>query len=152
MSHYWKKCPHCRNTVEHGHGLPLTEFGDPKKRCRYCFRTYIDRNVIDWETASLFKKFMFCLANGRVFLCFITYVIAIARVNLKVEWDNWQIYLACFPFFLIAFGLCVLYVKIKVRLYYGKSEKKAKKELSKDRYKKYKDGMFSQTSSSKKEK
>ena len=151
MSHYWKKCPHCGRTVEDGYGLPLKEFGNPRRLCRYCYNTYIDRSIINWEEASFFKKFLFCLDNGRFFLCFIPYIIATARIGSKFEWEDWKVYLACSPVFLITFALCVLYVKIRVRIYYGKKERKSKVDTV-DPYKKYENGLFVSKSNDENEK
>lgn len=119
MGSYRKKCPYCGHILEQGYGLPNTRFGNPKRRCTWCNNTYIDRNIIDWESASIFKKISFCFANGRFFLCLIPYVIATARIGPKVCWEDWLVYLACLPIFLIAFALCVTYVLIRIKLHYG---------------------------------
>ena len=141
MSHYWKKCPHCRCTVEDGYGLPTKSFGNPKKICPYCSNPYTDSSIIDWESASIFKKFLYCLSNGRFFICLIPSILANSQVSLKTGWEGWRMYLACSSVFLIMFALCLLYVKLQVRLHYGKIEKK-KKAPPEDPYAKYKDDPF----------
>ena len=143
MSHYWKKCPHCGHTVEDGYGLSSKRFGNPKKQCRFCLNTYIDRDVIDWESASIFKKFLYCLSNGRFFICLIPSIIVNAQIHLKTGWKGWRMYLICSSVFLIMFALCLLYVKLQVLLHYGSrdKEKKKKKNLE-DPYAKYKNDPF----------
>lgn len=127
MAHYWKRCPHCGRTIEQGYGYPTTSLGDPRRRCRFCFREYKDRSIIDWENASILKKILFYFANGRFFLCFIPYVLASCFVGQNVEWADWLVYLACSPVFLIIFALCALYVRHQVKEYldiYGTQSKK----------------------------
>ncbi len=152
MSHYWKRCPYCGHTVEDGHGFPTKRLGDPKRQCIYCSNTYMDRSVIAWERASAFKKLQYYYANGRFFLCFIPYVIASSRVGLRVEWDDWQVYLACSPIFLIASVLCVIYVRHQVKDYLYIYVDERENGASDRHYEKYQDGLFSihQTKNSKK--
>lgn len=148
MGHYWKRCPHCGCTIEKGYGFPTKYFGTPEKQCRYCLHTYRDKDIIDWETASLVKKLSYCLANGRFFLCFIPYIIATARIGSNVDWEDWQVYLVCLPIFLFIFALCAIYVKIQVRIYYGKKDKHYKHTITEN---KYKDGLFENRTSANKD-
>ena len=147
MSHYWKRCPHCGRTVEGGYGLPTQSLGNPHKLCRYCSNTYTDRSIIDWKTAPLFRKFLFCFGNGRFLLCLVLYIIASARLHLKVDWESWQVNLACLPIFIISFAICVLYVKLKVKLFYDgffpyHADDDTKKISLEKQYEKYKDDPF----------
>jgi hypothetical protein len=119
MSHYWKRCPYCGWTIEEGYGgLPFKRFGNPEKRCIFCHQTYVDSSIIDWKSASLFKKFLFCIGNGRLLFCLVSYVLATSFLGTNVDWEGWQVWLACIPVFLITFALCLLYVKLKVKLFY----------------------------------
>lgn len=138
MGHYWKKCPHCGRTIEEGHGLPFKQFGEPKKQCRFCYNTYIDRDIIDWTTASLFKKFLFCLANGRLFLCIIPSVLVAARINSS----EWWVYLFSFLLALLMFALCVAYVKLRVWITYGNVGRKEDKDKYQEYLNKYQNGLF----------
>lgn len=118
MSHYWKKCPHCGRTIEDGYGLPTSSLGNPVKRCKFCHKAYTDRNVVDWETASIFRKFLFYFANGRIALCIFPYVLTSSLVGNKIGWDS-RPYLYCLPVLLLSIALCVFYVQIRVRTFYG---------------------------------
>ena len=134
MSHYWKKCPHCGRTVEDGYGYGMQSFGDPYKHCLHCRNMYKDNSVIDWKSASIFRKIYFYLGNGRAVLCLVLYVIATSRVRLKVDWESWKINLACLPVFIISLVFCILYVNLRVKLFYDGlrpyklDEKKQKKK------------------------
>ena len=125
MSLYWKKCPHCGHTIEHGYGGNRTQyFGNPKKQCKFCLESYIDRDVIDWPNASLFRKFTYCLANGRISIIW-PYIIVACLAHTKLNWEHPLLY--CLPILLLQFALCVAYVKYQVKNYYGDMKKKDKK-------------------------
>ena len=108
--------------MEDGHGTPTKIFGDPQKKCKHCHKTYIDRSIIDWPTATWLQKFSFYFANGRFYICLMVYLIFSAIVaNNYPGLDGGLTYLVCIPVFLIGFTLCVVYVQIRVILYYGES-------------------------------
>ena len=142
MSHYWKRCPHCGRTIEDGYGFPLKRLGDPRRKCIYCFNEYNDSSVIDWESASVFKKIRYYYANGRFFFCFIPYIIVTTRVGSNVEWADWQVYLACSPIFLIASLPCILYVRHQVKSYLFINRDDIEKDSPDRRYERYKEGLF----------
>lgn len=116
MSHYWKKCPHCGRTIEDGYGSPISRFGNPQRRCRYCQQIYTDRNIVDWESASIFRKILYYFANGRIAICLFPYLITsvVSSNSLK----SGLAYLYCLPIFLVLFALCVVYVEIQAKSYY----------------------------------
>ena len=137
MSHYWKKCPHCWRTIESGYGYGWMRLGSPKKQCRFCFKPYTDRSIVDWEKASVFKKIQYFFANGRFFLCFLPYALACCFLGMRVAWGDWLVCLACSPVLLILLALCALYVRHQVKEYLDIYE-----EDDAHRYDKYKNGMF----------
>ena len=117
MGMYWKSCPHCGRTVQHGHGSPKQHFGNPEKLCRFCGNIYTDGSIIDWPRASIFRKLSYCFANGRIWLCVFPYMISTAIASTRLNWElPW---LCCLPVFLLAFALCLLYVRAQVLEYYG---------------------------------
>lgn len=148
MGLYWKKCPHCWRTIEHGYGGNRTQtFGDPKKRCKYCGKIYIDRDVIDWPNASLVRKLIYCFANGRIALCIFPYILTAMLTSTKLNWNHPFLY--CFPVFLLMFALCVVYVKFQVKHFYRNAsskinlvEKKRQKVALEDEYAQYNAGLF----------
>ena len=112
MGYYYSKCPYCGRKIEASYAKPLKKLGKPQKMCIRCGNIYLDSNIIDWDNVSLFKKFLFCLANGRFFLCLFPCLI----INARMEWGSpWFGLLAS----LVAFAICVLYVQIKVWIYRG---------------------------------
>ena len=116
MIHYWKKCPHCRRTIENGRGGPTSSFGNPHKICKFCGKPYRDRNIINWETASAFRKFLYYFANGRIAICFFPSLI-FAFFASERGWQQPILY--GLLVFLLLFALCVLYVEILAKSYYG---------------------------------
>lgn len=122
MSHYWKKCPHCGKTIEQSSGSPTSYFGNPIKQCKYCHKIYNDKNVVDWENASIFKKISYYFANGRIAICLLPYMFSAALFGRMLDWKLSLplCFLCCLPIFLALFALCVVYVEIQARCYYGK--------------------------------
>ena len=120
MAYYRKSCPHCGCTIEAGGNLPTKHLGNPVRVCKWCHKTYLDRDIVDWGTASIFKKISYCLANGRFYICLVPYIIAAAFFNLKLNWLPYLSFLAGIPIFLIMFALCIVYVHFKVKSFYNK--------------------------------
>ena len=149
MSHYWKKCPYCGRTTEEGYGIPSKRLGDPRRHCRFCSRTYKDSSVIEWETASIFKKAMFYLGNCRLLLTIFVTVIIYAFLRNWTDLKSWAITAITVATFIGILSLCFLYVRHQVKVYqsvYGCEELDTKYKLKEsslqDRYKKYKDDPF----------
>ena len=118
MSSYWKKCPHCGRVVEQGHGVPSKTLGDPIRICKYCWGRYKDRDVIEWESASIFQKISFYIGNARLigslFLSFFFYCF-LYFTNLQ----KWETIALSITFFVFLFGACLLYARHEVRVYLG---------------------------------
>ena len=138
MAYYRKNCPYCGHFIEGGGNRPLKRFGNPKKQCFHCGKTYRDSDTIDWLTASLWEKFLFCLANGRFILCIIPPMLFLTSMDTR----EWWMFLVFFLLLFLSFALCVAYVKLRVRLYYGRMKEINKKHKSKNIYKKYQNGLF----------
>lgn len=119
MAHYWKRCPYCGRVVEEGSGRIFKKFGDPEITCRHCRKIYKDRSIINWPTATLLEKILFCLANGRAFLCIAMYLISSSLLDVKLDCENGLAYLVCLPIFFVTLVVCIVYVMIRVKMYYG---------------------------------
>ena len=133
MSHYWKKCPHCGRVVENGYGSPSMTLGNPYRICRYCLGRYRDSSVIEWESASVFRKILFYIGNvrlfGSLFVSFLGYVFLDCFTNL----ETWIIILLSIIFFALLFTACLLFARHEVRVYLGIAEPlKLKKEKTSD--------------------
>lgn len=146
MAYHWTKCPYCGYMLEHGPGRPAKRLGDPIKTCRMCRKSYLDPSIIDWSTASTFDKILYYFANGRFIICLLPYLIAVAIIDTKLNWEPISItFFACLPVFAIVFALCALYVRHQVKAYYIKKHQyiRKEKEISpQEQYKKYQNGMF----------
>lgn len=119
MSHYWKKCPYCGRVVEDGYGSPGVELGNPYRVCKHCFSRYKDRYVIEWESASVFKKFLFYIGNGRLlgsaFASFVLFAFLEVLTNLR----QWATITISISVFILLFGVCLFIARHRVKSYLG---------------------------------
>jgi hypothetical protein len=119
MGRYWKRCPYCGRVTESGYGLPHKELGDPTTRCVACRQIYKDSCIIDWPEASIFGKISYFFANGRFWLCFLPSLMSIPFLQARTVIADWLIYLISFAILSVSVTLCALYVRWKVKDYYG---------------------------------
>jgi hypothetical protein len=148
MAHYWKKCPYCGNTTEDGYGIPLKRLGNPHRQCRFCSNIYKDRSVIDWETASLIKKALFYLGNGRLLCTLFVTVFFEAFLRNCTDLNPLSTTAITITTFISILGLCFLYVWRQVKEYQTDNNFDATDTVN--HYEKYKNDPFAINQSTKK--
>lgn len=100
---YTTKCPYCGAAVKGGHGAPWKRIGSPIKRCRRCYRDYIDNDVYEWNIIGIGPKLWFYFfANNR----FVPWVFLLITVPGTESWLYFGIGAALWIVF------CVLWVRI----------------------------------------